>query len=305
LIRLAEDPLYPVVVRATALELLVAYPGEAGAAAYERALVDGEALIRRTAVNHLPAADPQRHVRLLAPLLYDPVKAVRTEAAARLAGPPSRLLAKDQRRVFEQALKEYVASMEYSGDFAFGRFNLGNLHVALGQPQQGIADFKAAIKIDDLSYPAKVNLAMLYNQMGRNAEAETLLREVVTAYPELHDVQYSLGLLLAEEKKYIEAEPHLASAARGTPDGSRVHYNLGILYDYLRKDQQAEVALSRAAALEPDNMDYLQALARHYLRRGNLAAAGRIADQMSARNPEDRRGTELKEFVRQKMQGAN
>jgi hypothetical protein len=98
--------------------------------------MDGEALIRRTAVNHLPAANPQRHVRLIAPLLYDPVKAVRTEAAARLAGPPSRLLSEDQRRVFEQTLKEYIASMKYSGDFAFGR-NLGTLRRP-GQPQQAM-----------------------------------------------------------------------------------------------------------------------------------------------------------------------
>ena len=305
LIRLAEDPLYPVIVRATALELLAAYPGDAGSAAFERALMDGEALIRRTAANHLPAATPQRHVRLLAPLLYDPVKAVRTEAAARLAGPPSRLLADDQRRVFEQALKEYIASMEYSGDFAFGRFNLGNLYVALGQPQPAIDSFKAAIKIDDLSYPAKVNLAMLYAQLGRNAEAETLLRDVVKAYPELYDVHYSLGLLLAEEKKYVEAERHLALAARGIPDGPRVHYNLGQLYDYLRKDQQAEMALSRAADLEPSNMDYLQALAQHYLRRGNLSAAGAVADRMIAQHPENRAGAELKEFVKRKANAAN
>jgi len=207
--------------------------------------------------------------------------------------------------VFEQTIKEYVAAMEYSGDFAFGRFNLGNLYVALGQPQHAIDSFKAAIKIDDLSYPAKVNLAMLYTQLGRNPEAETLLREVVKAYPELYDVQYSLGLLLAEEKKYIEAEKHLALAARGIPDGPRVHYNLGVLYDYLRKDQQAEVALSRAVEIDPNNMDYLQALAQHYLRRGNFAAAGRIADQMTARHPEDRKGPELKEFVKRKTQGAN
>jgi len=150
-----------------------------------------------------------------------------------------------------------------------------------------------------------VNLAMLYSQLGRNAEAETLLREVVKAYPELYDVQYSLGLLLAEEKKYIEAEQHLALAARGIPDGSRVHYNLGILYDFLRKDQPAEVALSRAVALEPNNMDYLQALAQHYLRRGNLTAAGRIAEQMIARHPEDRKGSEVKEFVKRKTPGTN
>ncbi|HSM73550.1 MAG TPA: multiheme c-type cytochrome, partial [Desulfobacterales bacterium] len=58
LIRLAEDPLYPVIARATALELLAAYPGEDVAAALERALMDDEALIRRTAVAHLPAAEP-------------------------------------------------------------------------------------------------------------------------------------------------------------------------------------------------------------------------------------------------------
>jgi len=305
LARLAGDALYPVIVRATALELLAGYDGEAPAAALERALTDGEALIRRTAANHLPAADPRRFVRLLAPLLYDPVKAVRTEAAARLAGPPSRLLAEDQRRVFERTLEEYVAAMEYSGDFAFGRFNLGNLYAALGRPQQAIDSYKAAIRIDELSFPAKVNLAMLYSGLGRNAEAEALLREVVQAYPELHDARYSLGLLLAEEKRYAEAERHLALAAAGLPGRPRVHYNLGLLYDYLRKDREAEVALTRAADLEPDNMDFLQALAGLHLKRGNLAAAGRIADRMIARHPSDRRGPELKELLRRRTGASN
>jgi tetratricopeptide (TPR) repeat protein len=298
LIRLAGDPLYPVIVRATALELLDAYPGEDSTAALERALMDGEALIRRTAVSHLQTIDPKRRVQLLAPLLYDPVKAVRTDAASRLAGQPSRLLADDQRRMFEKTLKEYIASMEYSGDFAFGRYNLGNLYIDLGEPQKAIDSFRAAIRIDDLSYPAKVNLAMLYTQLGRNAEAETLLREVVNAYPELYDVQYSLGLLLAEEKNYAEAEVHLELAARGLPDGSRVYYNLGLLYDYLGKTRQAETALRRAVELEPDNMDYLQALALQYIKQGNFADAGKIADQMIVKHPSDSRGLEIKGFVK-------
>jgi tetratricopeptide (TPR) repeat protein len=297
LIRLAGDPLYPVIVRSTALELLDGYPGKESAAALERALMDGEALIRRTALGHLQAADPQQYVRLVAPLLYDPVKAVRIEAASRLAGPPSRLLAEDQRRVFEETLQEYTAAMEYSGDFAFGRFNLGNLYVALGQPQQAIEHFRAAGKIDDLFYPAKVNLAMLFNQLGRNAEAEKLLREVVKAYPELHDVQYSLGLLLAEEKKYTEAEAHLALAARGLPDGSRVHYNLGLLYDHMGKARQAETALRRAVELEPDNMNYLQVLAQHYLKRGDLAEAKKMAEKMVAAHPNQRMGSELLDTI--------
>jgi Tfp pilus assembly protein PilF len=222
---------------------------------------------------------------------------VRIDAASRLAGQPSRLLADDQRRMFEQTLKEYIAAMEYSGDFAFGRYNLGNLYVTLDEPQKAIDSFRAAIKIDDLSYPAKVNLAMLYTQLGRNAEAETLLTEVVKAYPDLYDVQYSLGLLLAEEKKYTEAEVHLELAARGLPNESRVYYNLGLLRVYLGKDRQAETDLRQAVELEPENMDYLLALAQQYLKRGNFADAGKIADQMIAKRPGDSRGLGLKDFV--------
>ncbi len=113
------------------------------------------------------------------------------------------------------------------------------------------------------------------------------------------------GCCWPRKRNYVEAERHLALAARGIPDGSRVHYNLGLLYDYLGKYQQAEMALSRAVELEPNNMDYLQALAQHYLRRGNLSAAGAVADRMIAQHPENRAGAELREFVKRKANAAN
>ena len=49
---LASDPLYPVIVRSTALSLLAAYPREETGRTYELALMADEALIRRTAVDH-------------------------------------------------------------------------------------------------------------------------------------------------------------------------------------------------------------------------------------------------------------
>lgn len=70
----------------------------------------------------------------------------------------------------------------------------------LGQLEKAEENYKAAIQIDDAFYPAKVNLAMLYNHMGKNDKAELLLREVVKAHPELYETAYSLGLLLAEKK---------------------------------------------------------------------------------------------------------
>ncbi|UCG13624.1 MAG: tetratricopeptide repeat protein [Deltaproteobacteria bacterium] len=302
LIRLATDQLYPVIVRATALYLLGAYPRDETNQVFELALVDQEALIRRTAVDHLNVLDPKRQTELLAAMLYDPVKAVRIEAARRLTEIPSARLDENQSKMFKVKLVEFQQAMEYSADFAFGRYNLGNLFTNLKKPEMAIENYRAAIRIDDAFYPAKVNLAMLYNQMGRNDEAEILLREVVNAQPELYEVQYSLGLLLGEEKRYAEAARYLEAAAAGMPDRSRVHYNLGILLDYLGRDAKAESALRRALELQPDNMEYLNAVAQYYFKRQMFQEAKRFAEQIISNHPSSRLGSELLDLIKRRIQ---
>jgi tetratricopeptide (TPR) repeat protein len=297
LTRLALDPLYPVIVRSTALSLLAAFPGKETKEAMELALMDDEALIRRTAVDGLTVDDEKSLVRLIAPILYDPVKAVRMQAAQRLAGPPANQLSPKERKVYEAALREFEESMTYSADFAFGRYNLGNLYVALNRPERAVRNFQAAIKIDDLFYPAKVNLAMLYNQQGENDQAEVLLRQVVEDHPKLHDVAYSLGLLLGEMKQYSEAAEYLKSAAEGLPSRPRIQYNLGLILQVLGRDAEAEAALRAALDLAPDNMDYLYALADHYIKRGQLEKAHRVAQQMIEKHPGQRMGQELMQII--------
>lgn len=305
LIRLAGDPLYPVIVRATAISLLTAHPGEDTSQAMKLALMDDEALIRRTAVESIAPTNQKEKTELIAPLLYDPVKAVRIEAARRLAEEPAKRLDPDQEKVFKAVLEEFVASMEYSADFAFGRYNLGNLYVALNRPEEAIRNYLAAIKIDDMFYPAKVNLAMFYNKRGENDKAEELLREVVKSHPELHEIAYSLGLLLAEMKKYDPAVVYLKKAAKGMPERSRVHYNLGLLLQYLNRDAEAEDALLTALKIEPDNMDYLYALGDFYLKRGKFQKAKSIAVQMVAKYPDKRIGQELLEIIEKNFQKSN
>jgi tetratricopeptide (TPR) repeat protein len=299
LVRLAGDPLYPVLVRCTAMSLLGAYPPGADIdRLLALALADPEALVRRMALEHLNPVDPRRRVVLHGPLLYDPVKAVRIQAAAMLAGESSRGLPPDQQAVFQSALKEYTAAMEYSGDFVFGRFNLGNLEDALNRPEAAIAHYRAAIRIDDQSYPAKVNLAMLYGRLGRRDEAETLLREVVAAHPQVHDASYSLGLLLAEGQKPTEAAVYLGKAAAGFPDRGRVHYNYGLLLQTLTRDAEAERALQRAHTLEPKNKDFLIALATFYLKRGRFTRAETVAQELTAAYPTDGTGRQIMEIIR-------
>jgi predicted CXXCH cytochrome family protein len=300
LIRLADDRLYPAIVRATALMLLASYGGADSRQSLERSLADEEALIRQTGVRHLSASDPQTDLARFGPLLYDPVKAVRIEAAQKLASVPVGNMTSDLKTKFQSALDEYILTMERTGDFAASRHNLGNLYANLGNSVAAIANYRKAIEIDRLFYPAKVNLAMLYSRNQEIEQAESLLREVVGDFPDLYEIKYSLGLLLAEKKQYEEAAGYLAQAAEGLPQRARIQYNLGLLLQHLQRDREAEVALKKAVEIDPDNLDYLYALADFYLKRNRWDDAGRIADSMVARHPDRKIGHDILEFIKGK-----
>jgi tetratricopeptide (TPR) repeat protein len=232
-VRLAGNELYPAIVRATALSLLGRYPGEESTAAFAVALADPEPLMRHTAVNNIAASSPEELVGLVAPLLFDPMRAVRMQAAVQLADTPDRLLKPYQREALAETLAEYRKAMEYSLDFAFAGHNLGNLAARLGDAAEAEKYYRTAVSIDDLFFPAKANLAVLLNARGENDEAEALLRSILEAYPEQHDVAYSLGLLLAEMGRYVEAEAFLSRAAAGMPDHPGADRNLRAIREYL------------------------------------------------------------------------
>jgi Flp pilus assembly protein TadD len=301
LIRLAEDPLHTAIVRSSALALLRPYPGEETDGAMFRALTDEEPLVRHTAIESLAVSDPEKLTSLVAPLLFDPVRAVRMRAVAQMAPVPSELLKPYQREAFDEVMAEYLEAMEYSLDFSFAGMNLGNLFSARGQPDRAERFYRTAIEIDDLFYPAKMNLAVLLSQQGRSREAEPLLKEVLEAYPEEHEAAYSLGLLLVELNKPTEGVQYLRRAAGGMPGRPRVHYNLGLLLQQLGSDADAEAELRKSVELEPRNVDYLYALTDFYFKRGRLSEALELAERMVAAQPGNRLGHDLKALIEREL----
>jgi len=278
--------------------MLADYPGVETTRAMEIALMDEEALIRRTATSVISVPDRERLAKLIAPLLYDPVKTVRIEAASRLAGDMSKLLNREQQEVFHVVLQEYIDSMEYTADFAASRHNLANLYSELGKPDDAIRQYEQAIDIDNRFFPAKVNLAVMYSQRGQNEKAERLLREVVRDEPELYDAAYSLGLLLVEMQNYREAVTYLEKASVGLPERARIHYNLGLLYAYQQNVIAAEIQLRTALDLEPQNLDFQYGLADFYLKRGMFEQARPIAEDMASTHPENPIGVQMLNFIK-------
>lgn len=298
LLQLAGDLLYPVNVRATALSLSAAYPGTGTTQAMEIAMMDEEALMRRTAVSAIFVPEPAQLAKLIAPMLYDPVKTVRIEAASRLSGEMAKLLDDEQQKVFEVVLQEYVTAMEYTADFAGSRHNLANLYSVTDRPEDAVKQYEQAIRIDDRFYPAKMNLAVLYSQRGQNDKAEKLLREVVRDEPELYDAAYSLGLLLAELQNYTEGVKYLEIASKGLPERARIHYNLGLIYAFQQKMAAAEDELRAALSLEPQSLGFQYGLADFYLKSGQFEKARPIAEDMASMHPENPIGEQMLNFIR-------
>ncbi len=297
LVRLAGDRLYPDIVRATALSLASSYSNETALEALKMALSDESALLRHTAVDRLPISDPGQRTALVGPLLYDPVRAVRIEAARSLVAAAQQGLDPSLKRPYEKALAEYTTAMARTGDFAASRHNLGNVYADLGQTDRAIGHYRKAMAIDRLFYPAKVNLAMLYNAQGKKDPAEALLREVVQEHPELYEIKYSLGLLLAEKKAYDTAVIYLGDAAAGLPQRSRIQYNLALLLKQLNRNAQAETALHRALAVDPNNPDYLYALAVLYIEWNRADDALAVALQLRDAHPTLAMGRDLINYI--------
>ena len=142
-----------------------------------------------------------------------------------------------------------------------------------------------SLSLDPSFLPASLNLAVLLSQLGRNAEAETVLRNAVAVEPDAGDAHYSLGLLLAEQGEVAASLEHLGRAAAFLPQNARIHYNHGLALQRLDRRAEAEAALLRAETLAPDDPAFLNALAILYVQEGRWSEALPWAERLMALDP--------------------
>ena len=262
---LVQDPLQPVIARATALNLLPQW-GAASAPVLLAALMDDNALLRATAATALQSFPAQQKNAALLPLLDDPVRAVRI-AAARSLVDSTATFSGTEHQAFAAALAEYEAAQLALADQPEGHANLGNLYAAQGNVAAAEKSYQQALALSPHFWPAANSLAILYVQTNRLAEAQTVLQTAITATPAQGELYYSLGLLLVEQQKPQEALPQLAQAAQLLPNEARVHYNYGLLLQQLGQPAPAAAALQQALTLRPTDLDFLYALATFYLKQ--------------------------------------
>ncbi len=293
LILYAENELFPLMVRATAIHFLGVYDDDKSKKAVEKAMGDPASLIRHTAIMSYRPVDAVSFEKLMLPLLNDPVKAIRSEAAIRLSQIPVNQLSEAGKNARKAALEEYKNINLYTSDFSGGNYNLGIMYSNLGNTDFAAKAYQESLKIDKLFYMAKVNLAMVYNQQGRNNEAEKLLREVLLENPEIEDINYSLALLLAETGNIAESRKYFIRASEMMPEQARIVYNLALLENSVSNFSEAEKYFLRALKVEPNNYDFLYGICTFYLERKQNSKALVYAQQIANKYPQNPIGKQL------------
>ena len=295
LILYSQNELFPLMVRATAVRFLGRFNTPESNRAVERAMTDPASLVRHTAVVSYNPKDVTTYEKLMLPLLNDPVKGIRTEAAIRLSEVREDQLSPAARTARRAALDEYREVNLYNADFQGGLFNLGIMYANAGEMAKAEAAYREALIVDDQFYMAKVNLATVCAQQGKTAEAEKLLRELIRDHPGLSELNNSMAMLLAEQGRYEESREYFLKAAELMPGQTRILYNLGLLENTLGNTAKAEEYLLKALNREPGNYDYLYAMATFYLEHGMKDKAMKYARQLANGFPGDQAARQLLE----------
>src|SRR2546426_6757419 len=251
LLNLARNSSEPAIVRATALDVLRRY-GPASLPVSVEGTRDPDPAVRTAAVASLERVPPDERVSLVAPLLGDPVRAVRIEAARVLSSVPSDRLDASQRRAAERAVGEFIAAQSAALDLPGPHLNLAVLYENQGRHALAEEHYRTALRLDPDFTPARLNLARLLNELGRNPDAEHVLRDGIARVPDEGELHYSLGLLLGEGERLPEAAAALGRAADLMPARARVRYNEALALQRLGRLADAEAAFVKAQNTDPE-----------------------------------------------------
>ena len=125
-------------------------------------------------------------------------------------------------------------------------------------------------------------LAQTYAVMGRVADAQALLEQVLASHPRRRDDALLLGNVYMRSGDYKTALDWLHKAERMKPD-ARAELLLAISFQHLNQMASSKHYLDLAIHRAPNNPEVQRALAGYYRTQGNYPAA--IAELIAIKNP--------------------
>jgi tetratricopeptide (TPR) repeat protein len=282
----AASPKLPAIARATAIEMLPDFPGPTGYLVMQRSLKDENDLVRLSALRSFDNLDAQNRVKFVFPLLTDPVRAIRIEAARIIAAVPRSMLNEQQRLILDKAVTEYIQAQLVNADRPEAHVNIGLLRISMSQFDEAEKAYLQAIKLDAEFISAYVNLADLYRMQQQDEKAEKLLNQALLLSPKNADVHHALGLFYVRNKQMKIAMQFLSDAAELQPGNSRYAYVYAVALNSEGQTDKAITLLKKVLQTHPADTDSFIALISFYKGQGDIKSASMYANKLLEIRPE-------------------
>lgn len=261
--------------RASMMGLLRYYLDHADAVALLRdSLAHEDPLVRSAAVRAL--ADHPASLNRLEPLLEDPIRLVRMDAAWALRN----TLAADH-----PVYVELVDYLNHVSDQPGGVVRLSELALVAGRLDEAEDWMRRVLRWEPRNPLAHHGIARVLSMKGEMKEALAAMNRAAAYEPSNPDHAFGLALLHAETGDLVKTEALLRTVVNVDPDYHRAWYNLGLALAGSDRLDEAVEAITRAETSSPRSAEYPYARATLHARQGDIPAARAAAQKALTLDP--------------------
>ena len=130
--------------------------------------------------------------------------------------------------------------------------NLGNVLFDQGRNDEGMEQFKAALRCGPESPEAHNDFGFALLEQGQPAAAAQLFAEAIRLRPDYAEAQMNLGIALLNEGRTDDAISQDQEVIRLNPDYAGAHYNFGVALLNKGRNDSAAGEFRAAVRLQPD-----------------------------------------------------
>src|SRR6185436_7440332 len=183
------------IVRATALAMLERFASPDLAERSSSVLRDADPLVRSAALPLQQTAPPLLRIERLLPLLQDPMRSVRIEAARALLDVPTSYFSETDKSIIQSAMREYQQSLLAKADFPEAQFAIAGTALVQRNFSGAEQAFAEAVRMDPQLVHGWVMLARIRAAEGRPNAAEDALNAALAANPGNKELSTLLDVL--------------------------------------------------------------------------------------------------------------
>ncbi|MEZ4870784.1 MAG: tetratricopeptide repeat protein [Bdellovibrionales bacterium] len=177
----------------------------------------------------------------------------------------------------QKAIEAFKAALVYDNKAIAIRLRLAEEYVKSGRFAEALEEAEYTLTLDDRYIPTRILLGNLYSSLKMYDLAISQFHVVLDIEPENEQAPLFIGAILAEQKKYDEAIEHFKALTKSNKSDKihMFHYYIGRIYSERGEDfyGKAEEAYSDSLRNKPDFQRSVVALARLYIKKGQLKSA--------------------------------